>query len=265
MKKFIPLLCMLTCVLGLTACGGTDTVNEYQADKMAVAEQLAVDSIIPMMEESVINETLLDIYNSDGYTAEEWETVVSNSFSVAVEGSAYLKGLESFMTGMETIGAITSVGEVTSNVKDEEIIVYVDVTGELKNGQVELIFSNDYFAVLKSCTLNVDATFGELMTKAALNTLLGMGSVFAVLILIMFIIQAFGLIPKLQAKFAKKKEAPATPAPVPAAAPVVVEEVVEEADDLELVAVIAAAIAAYEGHATTDGFVVRSIKKSRRR
>jgi hypothetical protein len=40
---------------------------------------------------------------------------------------------------------------------------------------------------------------------------------------------------------------------------------VEEADDLALVAVIAAAIAAYEGHTTTDGFVVRSIKKSRRR
>ena len=34
-------------------------------------------------------------------------------------------------------------------------------------------------------------------------------------------------------------------------------------DDLELVAVIAAAIAAYEGSASTDGFVVRTIRRRR--
>ena len=39
----------------------------------------------------------------------------------------------------------------------------------------------------------------------------------------------------------------------------VVEE--EETDDCELVAVIAAAIAASEGAVTTDGFVVRSIRR----
>ena len=37
----------------------------------------------------------------------------------------------------------------------------------------------------------------------------------------------------------------------------------ESADDTELVAVIAAAIAAYEGSQSTDGFVVRSIRKRR--
>ena len=268
MKRFIAFLCMLTCVFGLTACGGEDTMNVYQTEKVALAEQYAVDSIIPLMEESVVSDSVLDVYYENAYTAEEWETAILSAYSVAVDGDAFTKGLESFLTGHVTMGAITGTGEVTSKVDDEEIIVYVDVTGELKNGQVELIFSNDYFAVLQSCTLNVDATFGELMTKAALNTLLGMGSVFAVLILIMFIIQAFSLIPKLQASFSnKKEEAPApkaAPAPVVEAAPVV-EEVVEESDDLVLVAVIAAAIAAYEGKTSTDGFVVRSIKKSRRR
>ena len=39
------------------------------------------------------------------------------------------------------------------------------------------------------------------------------------------------------------------------------EEVADAADDLELVAVIAAAVAAYEGAASTDGFVVRSIRR----
>ena len=94
------------------------------------------------------------------------------------------------------------------------------------------------------------------MGKAALNTLIGMGTVFVVLILISLIISCFSFIPKLQEKFSKKA-APAA-APVPAA-PVVEEE--ELADDTELVAVIAAAIAAYEG-TSTDGFQVRSIKRA---
>ena len=43
------------------------------------------------------------------------------------------------------------------------------------------------------------------------------------------------------------------------------EEEEDLSDDMALVAVIAAAIAAYEGQTTTDGFVVRSIRKSRRK
>ncbi len=35
----------------------------------------------------------------------------------------------------------------------------------------------------------------------------------------------------------------------------------DETDDLELVAVIAAAVAACEGAVSTDGFVVRSIRR----
>ena len=56
-------------------------------------------------------------------------------------------------------------------------------------------------------------------------------------------------------------ETPAA-APAPAVAAPVVEE--ELSDDLELVAVIAAAIAAYEGSEDASGYVVRSIKKSKK-
>ena len=57
--------------------------------------------------------------------------------------------------------------------------------------------------------------------------------------------------------------APAPAAPAPAPAPAEEEQEEELADDGELVAVIAAAIAAYEGSTSTDGFVVRSIKRSK--
>lgn len=113
---------------------------------------------------------------------------------------------------------------------------------------------------MTSITINAHYSLGEILTKAGLNTLLGMGTVFVVLIFIAFIISLFKYIPAIEAKFKKKpaqsEAKKAEEKAVPAAAPVVEDAV----DDAELVAVIAAAIAAAEG-TTTDGFVVRSIKR----
>ena len=102
---------------------------------------------------------------------------------------------------------------------------------------------------------------GEIMRLAGLNTLLGMGTVFVVLLFISFIISLF----KYIAPKAKAKTAPATAAPAPApvqAAPEEEEEYEEDEQDI-LVAVITAAL-----HATLsargedpEGFVVRSIRR----
>ena len=89
-----------------------------------------------------------------------------------------------------------------------------------------------------------------------------MGTVFVVLILISLIISCFGFIPKLQAKLTgkPKKEEIKTAAVDNTIAQIIEKE--ELSDDLELVAVISAAIAASEGAASTDGFVVRSIRRA---
>ena len=100
------------------------------------------------------------------------------------------------------------------------------------------------------------------MTKAGLNTLMGMGTVFAVLILIAVLISCFNFIPKIQAAFSKKDKK-AEVAADNAVAQIVENEAVQEEDDLELIAVIAAAIAASEGASSTDGYVVRSIRRIR--
>ncbi|MBR6302761.1 MAG: OadG family protein [Lachnospiraceae bacterium] len=105
------------------------------------------------------------------------------------------------------------------------------------------------------------------MSKAGLNTLLGMGTVFIVLILISLLISVFGVIPKIQKAQAEKKKAAKE---AKSANEVGIENAVNQIiasesaeDDTELVAVIAAAIAAYEGSGSTDGYVVRSIRRRR--
>lgn len=141
---------------------------------------------------------------------------------------------------------------------EDEVIIKLDVLGSSHAADVEIVLDSA-LATYIGITTNVHYSTGEIMAKAGMNTLIGMGTVFVVLILISLIISCFTFISKFE-KRQKKQEAPA-----PAAAAPVVEQIAakeELSDDTELVAVIAAAIAAYEGAASTDGFVVRSIRKS---
>ena len=102
------------------------------------------------------------------------------------------------------------------------------------------------------------------ISDAGINTVICLAVVFTVLIFISFLIRLFKYIPKLEAALSKKdkKTELAENAVVNTVSQIEVKEEEEElSDDLELVAVITAAIAASAG-TSTDGFVVRSIRRS---
>ncbi len=114
-------------------------------------------------------------------------------------------------------------------------------------------------AALTGCSTHEEVE----IEHAALNTLLGMGMAFSVLILISLLISLFPLITKVQnaamtSKDNKKKEEYIDNIDSAISR---IEEQEEMADNAELVAVISAAIAAYEGTSGADGFQVRSIRK----
>jgi sodium pump decarboxylase gamma subunit len=274
MKKLFKTLLMLTSVFALTACGSDNGISEVQQNKILNAEKLATVVVEYTNNAIVSGKFDVDQYLEDydnvelAYLfAEEMKTNTSVT-DFNCEGKAVNSAFTSFESGIEDLDGIKAFGAPSAEYDDDSITVTVPVQGNSGEGSVELIFSNDIYLTMTSCTLNVDQTMGQLMGKAALNTLIGMGTVFVVLILISLIISLFGYIPKLQAAFAKKNTAPEAPkaAPVVAtpAAPVEPEEE-ELSDDSELVAVISAAIAAYEsstGATSVEGFRVRSIKRA---
>ncbi len=266
MKKLIALISMITCIFGLTACGEVQ-YTEYEQQKVEYAEQYAAGQIVPFMQ-NFMDDANVGIF--DERTAEEVEAIFSDSYSMLVDGYAVKTGITSFNSAADEIGQVVSIGEATAQIDGDQIIVVVQLEGEKKNAEAEVILSNDMFMKVESVALNPISSMGDLMGKAALNTLIGMGTVFVVLILICLIISCFGFIPKIQAKFSNKKvddkveKKVSTSAPAPTATPAVAAPEANLADDTELVAVIAAAIAAYEGAASTDGFVVRSIRKVNR-
>ena len=108
------------------------------------------------------------------------------------------------------------------------------------------------------------ASIEDAMAEATVNTVIGISVVFLALLFISFVISLFKYINKFEQKLAEKKAAKTAPAPKAEPAPAPKAEAAPEMDDLELIAVITAAIHAYEeaqGNVVTGDLVVRSIKK----
>ncbi len=271
MKKYIALLCMITCIFGLTACSKEDAPKTPNQE---TAEQLATDVIIPYMEENFKDDAYTDDYVAE-YNVHEIKVLVGEDLTAAaqkqnglverevdIDGNSMLAGIISFNDTLSAIGGIKELGEVTSGISGDEISVDVVVIGgNGKEATAEFVFADDIFLTLESISLNQNQTTGELMTTAVYDTLMGMGTVFIVLILICFIISGFKIIYKIQNRESKKaKSSKETSEAVDNTIAQIIEKE-ELSDDTELVAVIAAAIAASEG-TSTDGFVVRSIRKA---
>lgn len=247
MKKKISLLgLILILVLSFTGCGKSET-TEYDQTRFEQYAEFVVQNFEAMTTEQL--DSFSDMRDL------QLDTQLMNA-GLPVDGTDFLTMISSWEAAEEECGAYVEHGDWTMEVKNDG----VSLTSEAKyeNRDADIIFSFNEKGDMESMDVSAHYTTGEILKKAGLNTVLGMGTVFAVLIFISFIIYLLGYIPKLQQKMAnkdknveEKKEAPVQAAPAPAAA---------AEDDGELVAVIAAAIAAAEG-TSTDGFVVRSIKR----
>ena len=146
-------------------------------------------------------------------------------------------------------------GETDFSEANGEYTITVPVAFEKSDAKFVYVF--DESGAPTSVNVDIQYSMSVTLKRAAMNTVMGLATVFCVLFFLMFVIWLFRFIPNGSKK---KTEAPAQ-APAPAPAAPVVEET---ADDGELVAVIAAAIAAAEG-TSTDSFVVRSIRKVNRK
>ncbi len=242
MKKFTSILAVITCVFALTACGGTEanTLSGTPLDASMEASVVSYGEQLVAEIDSIVRQGQTEQYSDD-----------------AVFGPA----LSAYETSLDDIGEIQGYDNEQAVINDDgDYVINIGIDGSDHDADVVITVSTT--GTPTNVSTNVRYSFGELMEQAALNTVLGMGTTFIILIVLACIISAFGLIGKSQEnknkKAAAQKEAEA-PAPVVAE----VQPEAPAADDNELIAVIAAAVAASEGKTSTDGFVVRSIRKAR--
>lgn len=249
MKKRISLLgLVLILVLGFTGCSKSETTEYNQAELEDCADFIIQN--FSMMSDSEFD-------NFKEMSELELDLTLLN-VGVPITGEDFLTMIDAWDAGIEECGTLVSVGEYTMETTNDGVTLVAEAEFSDMDGSIEFAFDEE--SNMESMTIGAHYSMGEILQKAALNTILGMGTVFVVLIFISFIISLFKLIPVLEKKFRKGPKTAPKAAPAPAPAPAAAAPAAAETDDTELVAVIAAAIAASEG-TSPDGFVVRSIKR----
>ncbi len=254
-KKLLLCLCTFALMIGLVACGSTDnTVGGYDP---SAYQQLAQNYITSLES---IGETDIDTYIASAQSSDD---SVTEGLLEDWKDCLDVKGdFLAFYTAEDSAGVFGNMSRGWSkgfSVEKSGKTITATQVCDYSDRDLKLIIVFNANSVDDGPTaINIEPVYnlGETMQKAGLNTVMGIGIVFVMLIVLSGVIKAFEIVPYLEKKFAAKSAAPAEvkPATPVAAAPKAAT------DDLELVAVIAAAIAASTG-ASTDSFVVRSIKK----
>ena len=247
MKKRISLLlCALIMVLSFVGCSGKeDAGSKYDQATLEQSAEFIVSNFSQMGE--------ADFAQFKEYSEFQLNAVLMNS-GLKISGEAFVGMISSWEAAEEECGKYVSHGDYELEVKSDGVMI--STLAQYEEREAVISFSFDEKSYMKSMDVSAKFSMGEILSKAGLNTLLGMGTVFAVLIFLALIISTLKYIPMLLDKSAKKSSETVTDTKE------VVEETVcvDESDDLELIAVITAAIAAQEG-TSTDGFVVRSIRR----
>ncbi len=191
-----------------------------------------------------------------GFSDEEIENYLAqdDAFTTAT--------MESWKSVKDELGAYSSI--VSQDVEKDGDVVTISTVAQFEKAKADVVLMLDLGQQMyTSMTYSVQYSLAANMQRAGMNTLMGIGIVFLMLLFLSFVIGLFKYIEKFQ-NAGKKKAAEEAPKAEEAPAPAIAQsEAADEdfADDLELVAVISAAIAAYE-NTSADSFVVRSIKKS---
>ena len=302
MKKIILFFSMIAVFVSLTACssGQEEVTFDYNN----------TDIISSTVYEAYQFQNISDAYrayleNSEDEMAEIMLTGISN-FDSAEEECGEFKGYRSKEGGdsiMFDFSKLNSQDEdelaqlnteltdflslIDAKVEENGGNVTVTLTAVYEKRDVEYSFvyeENPAYAYaydlyqqkvapyqIKEVTATPDYTFSEKIGKAGAHTLMGMGTVFLVLIFISIIIGQFEKVGKASERIAvwwsnrKKKAEEPEDASVKAAVVSTSGTTASPMDDAQLVAVITAAVAASNAASGgSDKLIVRSIKKAKR-
>lgn len=239
------------------------TIEKQVEQQLATLSKLSTTDLENMINSynRQINLSVLDIENS----MEDSSTLTS----VDDATMAMVKMLRNWYSNMDSCGEFKGIKSYTADMTDQVLTMQLDADyaeAQKNDSQITVDFTYDLARNVTLLNWTVKDTFSASVGKAGMNTVIGLGTVFVVLLFLTFIISQIHWIPDLLGGKKKEKEEAASAAlkETPAPAPAAVEVIPEETDDLELIAVISAAIAASE-QAPADGFVVRSIRRRGRK
>jgi len=271
--KILVLGLVMSCLLGLTGCGEETNYNTVEGSRYDPNRFTGefIDHYANIFEDQLFENWYLEGITPDNFEEKLYFNLAASdqNGTISYDDDFYetcRSGYDSWykaiddigFSSKETLAGDVSVTETSYFInKDGVLVVDATITGTKHDALMEMYLNNEGLPTDLGVTVN--KTTGEKLENAGLNTLLGMGMAFSVLIIISLIISLF---PLFSGTGRKKKESDKEIAQK--AMDNTITQIADKEDlssDAELVAVIAAAIAAYEGSASTDGFTVRSIRR----
>lgn len=261
-KFIIAFLCVLMAAFALTGCGVERTSSQVEEEAESTIRQENVQDIANYVANNFVPLLTNTTYEQFKSYVDQGQVVVSYTFDNDL-GYRW----NQFVTAHGEIAA-AEVNQ-TERTTDGDYTCRIVLTGQDK-AQMALTITFDKGMRPLSCALedytdDSKETLGSKMATAASNTATGLITVFVILAFLIFIISMFNFLPKPTS--GKKKDAgspakaaPKAAAPAPAKPAALKTEEIDLSKNEELVAVIAAAIAASEDK-PVEGYVVRSIKR----
>lgn len=251
-----------------TTDAAAEEIKELESDaeevesEVAEAESEIAETEALSQEEQLKQAMSQYLTEIAGYTDEQLEQMKeSDNASTALIAA-------NWSSVKEELGNFVEIESVESGLSEDGYTMTVTCKAKYDklddNTDVTVVYEANQKDQSVSFSWEIDYPMSKLMERAALNTVMGLGIVFLTLLFLSWLIGKLHIIPDMIEKKAKANEPAAPTAPVTFAAPEVEEEEEDFADNLELVAVITAAVAASE-NTSSDGFVVRSIKKANKR
>ena len=236
LKKILSVCMVAFCTVSFTAAVSAENKLDETTESILIstAEGLS-EAIVTLTDEDI-----------EGYKTS------TDDFTV--------NAMEVWESSKDELGELVEFGETTVEYSGGTYTATVPADFEKRDASFVYIF-DEPTAAPTGMSIDIDYPMSVTMKNAAVNTVMGIGTVFVMLIFLSFVIYLMG---QTVQKFQKKPEKKSAPAPALAPAPAVAAAAEEEVDDTELIAVIAAAIAAAE-ETTPEGFVVRSVRKVNRR
>ncbi len=274
MKKISKRLSLLflICVflLSFCSCGKEKETVEYDEERV----NQVTFNVLALMQKSVNPNMAESIAAADEEDLSSFEEEIA-SMGLSIKGEAFQNGYASYTSAVQgDLGEIVDSdkkAKITAN--EDGIISDVTVTGTKtfpdgspRTANVEIMMTKR--GTVTSVVYNVNRTFGEKIVNAGLNTVLGMGTTFCLLIFISIVIWLMGTIVQGMEKRKSASEERKVTADNVVSQIEKREEQEKNAspDDGALIAVISAAIAAYESERTGSSvspgsFVVRSLRR----
>ena len=216
-KKFLVLFSLLVCVFCMTACdssNGTISTTSAKLERKNMIIQVYQSYLEDWTTDMI---TYLDQNDSAKITSDAESALplalVNGKQCIVHSGKVLLQRLLAFITAgivqEENFGALKSIGTINIALNKDTgklCMITVDTAYE-KNDKVSFEFViNDDFS-LENGAINPSYTTGQKMYKAVMNTIIGMGTVFIVLIFISFIIGLFKYISVFENKKKAKNDA----------------------------------------------------------